>query len=91
MQVDLIVAVHDLLAEYGLCCAGRDGQGEEGTFLKFAVKHLMALDVKLKSQLNPNGMEGDSLLKSGRAEDSVTDDRSICDDKHNSEDEEESG
>lgn len=52
MQVDLIVAVHDLLAEYGLCCAGRDGQGEEGTFLKFAVKHLMALDVKLKSQLS---------------------------------------
>ena len=36
-------------------------------------------------------MEGDSLLKSGRAEDSVTDDRPICDDKHNSEDEEESG
>ncbi|KAG8062224.1 hypothetical protein GUJ93_ZPchr0003g17862 [Zizania palustris] len=30
-QVDLIVAVHDLLAEYGLCCAGRDGEGEEGT------------------------------------------------------------
>ena len=52
MQVDLIVAVHDLLAEYGLCCAGRDGEGEEGTFLKFAIKHLMALDVKLKSQLS---------------------------------------
>ncbi|KAE8809006.1 hypothetical protein D1007_14433 [Hordeum vulgare] len=89
-QVDLIVAVHDLLAEYGLCCAGRDGQGEEGTFLKFAVKHLMALDVKLKSQLNPNGTEGDSLPENGKAEDSVTDDRSICDNKHNSEDEEES-
>jgi calcineurin-binding protein cabin-1 len=52
MQVDLIVAVHDLLAEYGLCCAGRDGEGEEGMFLKFAIKHLMALDVKLKSQLS---------------------------------------
>lgn len=50
LQVDLIAAVHDLLAEYGLCCAGRDGQGEEGTFLKFAIKHLLALDVKLKSQ-----------------------------------------
>lgn len=47
-QVDLIVAVHDLLAEYGLCCAGRDSEGEEGTFLKFAIKHLLALDVKLK-------------------------------------------
>jgi calcineurin-binding protein cabin-1 len=52
MQVELIVAVHDLLAEYGLCCAGRDGDGEEGTFLKFAIKHLMALDVKLKSQFS---------------------------------------
>lgn len=52
MQVDLIVAVHDLLAEYGLCCSGKDGEGEEGTFLKFAVKHLMALDVKLKCQLS---------------------------------------
>lgn len=52
LQVDLIVAVHDLLAEYGLCCAGRDGEGEEGTFLKFTIKHLMALDVKLKSQLS---------------------------------------
>lgn len=48
-QVDLIVAVHDLLAEYGLCCAGKDGEGEEGTFLKFAIKHLLSLDVKLKS------------------------------------------
>nr|BBB89279.1 tetratricopeptide-like helical domain containing protein [Hordeum vulgare subsp. vulgare] len=63
-QVDLIVAVHDLLAEYGLCCAGRDGQGEEGTFLKFAVKHLMALDVKLKSQLKLEEMQSsiDSAL-----------------------------
>ena len=52
MQVDLIVAVHDLVAEYGLCCSGKDGEGEEGTFLKFAIKHLMALDVKLKSQLS---------------------------------------
>jgi hypothetical protein len=52
MQVELIVAVHDLLAEYGRCCAGRDDDGEEGTFLKFAIKHLMALDVKIKSQLS---------------------------------------
>ena len=52
MQVDLIVAVHDLVAEYGLCCSGKVGEGEEGTFLKFAIKHLMALDVKLKSQLS---------------------------------------
>uniref|UniRef100_A0A0E0KHJ8 Uncharacterized protein n=1 Tax=Oryza punctata TaxID=4537 RepID=A0A0E0KHJ8_ORYPU len=87
--VDLIVAVHDLLAEYGLCCAGRDGEGEEGTFLKFAIKHLMALDVKLKSQLNPNGMEEDAA-ENDRAEDVTTDEASVCDNKHNSEDEEES-
>ncbi|XP_056176794.1 calcineurin-binding protein 1 isoform X2 [Syzygium oleosum] len=48
-QVDLIVAIHDLLAEYGICCAGEGGEGEEGTFLKFAIKHLLALDMKLKS------------------------------------------
>ncbi|CAA7407719.1 unnamed protein product [Spirodela intermedia] len=48
-QVELIVSVHDLLAEYGLCCAGKDIEGEEGTFLKLAIKHLLALDVKLKS------------------------------------------
>jgi hypothetical protein len=34
----LIVAIHDLLAEHGLCCAGEGGEGEEGTFLKFAIK-----------------------------------------------------
>ncbi|XP_043721210.1 calcineurin-binding protein 1 [Telopea speciosissima] len=48
-QVELIVAIHDLLAEYGLCCAGKDSEGEEGTFLKLAIKHLLALHMKLKS------------------------------------------
>ncbi|XP_066371477.1 calcineurin-binding protein 1 isoform X2 [Miscanthus floridulus] len=89
-QVDLIVAVHDLLAEYGLCCAGRDGEGEEGTFLKFAIKHLMALDVKLKSQLNSNGMEEDAVPKDVREEDSMADEPSVSDSKQNSDDEEES-
>ncbi|KAJ6758313.1 CALCINEURIN-BINDING PROTEIN CABIN 1-RELATED [Salix koriyanagi] len=56
-QVELIVAIHDLLAEYGLCCAGGDGEGEEGTFLKFAIKHLLALDMKLKSNLNSSKIE----------------------------------
>lgn len=51
-QVDLIAATHDLLAEYGLCCAGEGGKGEEGTFLRFAIKHLLALDMKLKSSFN---------------------------------------
>jgi len=51
-QVDLIVATHDLLAEYGLCCLGEGGKGEEGTFLRFAIKHLLALDMKLKSSFS---------------------------------------
>jgi calcineurin-binding protein cabin-1 len=50
--VELIVRTHDLLAEYGLCCASEGSDGEEGTFLKFAIKHLLALDVKLKSSFN---------------------------------------
>ena len=44
--------MHDLLAEYGLCCVGEGGKGEEGTFLRFAIKHLLALDMKLKSSFN---------------------------------------
>lgn len=48
-QVDFIVATHDMLAEFGLCCAGEDGSGEEGLFLKFSIKHLLALSMKLKS------------------------------------------
>lgn len=51
-QIELIVAMHDLLAEYGLCCASGDGEVEEGTFLKRAIKHLLSLDMKLKSNLN---------------------------------------
>lgn len=45
------MAAHDLLAEYGLCCAG-DGDEGEGTFLKFAIKHLLALNLKLKSSFS---------------------------------------
>ncbi|XP_061369574.1 calcineurin-binding protein 1 [Gastrolobium bilobum] len=56
-QVDLIVATHDLLAEYGLCCVGEGGKGEEGTFLRFAIKHLLALDMKLKSSFNLRNKE----------------------------------
>lgn len=41
-----------MLAEYGLCCLGEGGKGEEGTFLRFAIKHLLALDTKLKSSFN---------------------------------------
>ncbi|ONK75416.1 uncharacterized protein A4U43_C03F16620 [Asparagus officinalis] len=65
-QADLIVAVHDLLAEYGLCCAGRDNKGEEGIFLKLAIKHLLALDMKLKSLTGGvNGKEENASHKDG--------------------------
>lgn len=46
------MAVHDLLAEYGLCCMGEDGEGVEGTFLRLAIKHLLALDMNLKSNFH---------------------------------------
>lgn len=45
-QVDLIVAIHNVLAEYGLCCVGKDGDGVDGTFLKLAIKHLLAMKLK---------------------------------------------
>ncbi|KAL7167933.1 hypothetical protein ACSBR2_038380 [Camellia fascicularis] len=51
-QIELIVAMHYLLAEYGLCCAGGDGEIEEGTFLKLAIKHLLSSDMKLKSNFH---------------------------------------
>ncbi|GMH10793.1 hypothetical protein Nepgr_012634 [Nepenthes gracilis] len=51
-QVNLIVAIHDLLAEYGFCCVDEDGEGVDGTFLKLAIKHLLALDMKLKSNFH---------------------------------------
>ncbi|KAL8113567.1 calcineurin-binding protein 1 [Apium graveolens] len=58
-QIELIVAIHEMLAEYGLCCAGGDGDKDEGKFLKLAIKHLFALDMKLKSNSNSStqGME----------------------------------
>ncbi|PNY03770.1 TPR repeat protein [Trifolium pratense] len=57
-QVDLIVATHDMLAEYGLCCVGEGGgKGGEGTFLRFAIKHLLALDMKFKSSSNLKNKE----------------------------------
>ncbi|KAF6164263.1 hypothetical protein GIB67_010233, partial [Kingdonia uniflora] len=59
-QVELIVSIHDLLAEYGLCCAGQSGEGEEGTFLKLGIKHLLYLDAKLKSVVNISNKELES-------------------------------
>lgn len=37
------MTLHELLAEYGLCCAGKDNKSEEGAFLKFAINHLLSL------------------------------------------------
>ncbi|XP_024373289.1 calcineurin-binding protein 1 isoform X1 [Physcomitrium patens] len=49
-QVTLLVTLHDVLAEYGLCCAGKDSEGGEGGFLKMSIKHLGALESRLKPQ-----------------------------------------
>ncbi|XP_038700299.1 calcineurin-binding protein 1 isoform X1 [Tripterygium wilfordii] len=56
-QVELIVAIHDLLAEYGICCAGDGSEGQDGTFLKFAIKHLLGLDMKIKSNVDSSDRE----------------------------------
>ncbi|XP_023642017.1 uncharacterized protein LOC111831572 [Capsella rubella] len=62
-QVELIIGLHDLLAEYGLCCAGKNCAGEEGAFLRFVIKHLLAVDMKVKSSINfPYGLGHDMAL-----------------------------
>ncbi|ESQ53881.1 hypothetical protein EUTSA_v10026823mg, partial [Eutrema salsugineum] len=62
-QVELIIGLHDLLAEYGLCCAGKNCAGEEGAFLRFAIKHLLAVDMIIKSSINPpDGLGPDMAL-----------------------------
>ncbi|KAJ0251943.1 Calcineurin-binding protein 1 [Hirschfeldia incana] len=59
-QVELIICLHDFLAEYGLCCAGKNCAGEEGSFLRFAIKHLLAVDMKVKSSIDfPDGLGHD--------------------------------
>ncbi|KAI3468164.1 hypothetical protein Pfo_024827 [Paulownia fortunei] len=51
-QAELVVAIHDMLAEFGICCARGNGEEQEGTFLKLAIKHLLALDMKLKFNIH---------------------------------------
>lgn len=46
------MAIHDMLAEFGICCSQGNGEEQDGTFLKLAIKHLLALDMKLKSNSN---------------------------------------
>lgn len=53
--------MHDLLAEYGICCVGEGGEGEEGIFLKFAIKRLLALDMKLKANMNASNKDTTEL------------------------------
>ncbi|KAK4742823.1 hypothetical protein SAY87_000824 [Trapa incisa] len=68
-QVELIVAVHDLLAEYGLCCAGEGkNEDQEGTYLKFAMKHLLALDMKFKSTIQSPSNVDDTPLNQQKSE-----------------------
>ncbi|KAL9227273.1 hypothetical protein vseg_002982 [Gypsophila vaccaria] len=71
-QVDLIVAIHDVLAEYGLCCFGKNGEGVDGTFLKLAIKHLLALDMKLKSDRHSVSKETEENLSTGQINDDAT-------------------
>ncbi|CAN8327080.1 unnamed protein product, partial [Cochlearia groenlandica] len=64
-QVELIITLHDLLAEYGLCCSSKNCAGEEGAFLRFAIKHLLAVDMKVKSSCNSSdGLGHDMALPS---------------------------
>lgn len=86
-QVDLIVAIHDLLAEYGLCCAGRDSKGEEGIFLKLAIKHLLALDMKLKALTGPNGKEEVSSPNKDVSEVSTPERNIACEERDKDEEE----
>ncbi|KAK9699813.1 hypothetical protein RND81_08G196900 [Saponaria officinalis] len=75
-QVELIVAIHDVLAEYGLCCFGKNGEGVDGTFLKLAIKHLLALDMKLKSNRHSVSKETEESLSTSQ----INDDAKIASD-----------
>ncbi|EPS68221.1 hypothetical protein M569_06550, partial [Genlisea aurea] len=63
IQAELLVSVHDMLAEFGICCQrGSCGKDQEGAFLKFAIKHLLSLDMKLKSGMSSLNKERDVNL-----------------------------
>ena len=57
-----MVRVHDVLAESGLCCAGKTCEGGEGVFLKMAIKHFLHLEMKLKTAM-PNSVVNDFVSK----------------------------
>ncbi|GBG76720.1 hypothetical protein CBR_g22939 [Chara braunii] len=63
-QVYLLMKMHELLADRGLCCSGKGSDGGEGAFLRMAIHQLTALEMKLKSQ---NGsVPSDPLLERRR-------------------------
>ncbi|CAN5976218.1 unnamed protein product [Sphagnum jensenii] len=66
-QIALLVTLHDVLAEYGLCCAGKECEGGEGAFLKMAIKHLGSLELLVKPTV-PHKLP----LKSSRTETNET-------------------
>jgi hypothetical protein len=49
-QVELLVIVHELLEDHGLCCAGKYCESDEGMFLILIIKNLLALEIKLKNR-----------------------------------------
>lgn len=68
-QVDLITAIHDVLAKFGLCCVGEDGIGVDGTFLKLAIKHLLAMKIKSSHHSmskESNGFNDDAKVSADR-------------------------
>ncbi|KAL7159263.1 hypothetical protein ABFS83_01G016200 [Erythranthe nasuta] len=51
-QAELVVAIHDMLAEFGICCLQGCDEEQEETFLQLAIKHLLGLAMKVKSSIN---------------------------------------
>ncbi|CAK9882527.1 unnamed protein product [Sphagnum jensenii] len=66
-QIALLATLHDVLAEYGLCCAGKECEGGEGAFLKMGIKHLGSLELLVKPTI-PHKLP----LKSSRTETNET-------------------
>ncbi|XP_024519713.1 uncharacterized protein LOC9647662 [Selaginella moellendorffii] len=83
-QVGLLVTVHDILADRGVCAAGASCDEGEGSFLKMAIKHLLSLEVMLKQRdaESENARTQESTATSGsvRRSESLTDlsEKKIC-------------
>ena len=64
-HVELLVTMHELLADHGIYYAAKYYEGGEGTFLKLAIKKLLALEIKLKTSLNSTNFP-DSVKQSSK-------------------------